>query len=153
MPRRYTAEQTIATALSTEFNSLANGSITALSSEITNNSAATRFPYMEVEFYIAAQGTARASGAFCALYLVPEVDDTNYPDTSTSTTGNEYMNAYYVASFPLDAATTARRLTIRQIDLPPGNFKLAVSNATGQAMAASGNTLKYRMYSDEYTTT
>ncbi len=153
MPRRYTAEETIATALSTELNSLANGSITALSSEITNDSAATRFPYMEVELVIATQGLARTAGAFCALYLVSEVDDTNYPDVATSTTGNEFMNAYYVASFPLDAATTARRLTIKQIDLPPSKFKLALSNATGQALAASSNTLKYRMYSDTYTTT
>jgi hypothetical protein len=151
MPRRYSAEDTIATALSTELNSLANGSITALSSEIDNTTAGKRWPYMEVEVVIATQGVARAAGAFCALYLVPEVDDTNYPHAATSTTGNEYMNKYYVDSFPLDAATTARRLVAKQIDLPPGNFKLALSNATGQALANSGNTVKIRRYTDEYT--
>lgn len=152
MPRRYTVESAISTALSTELNTLANAGITALSPEIINDSAGTRFPYMEVELVLAAQGVARAAGAFCALYLVPEVDDTNYPDVATSTTGNEFMAKYYIDSFPLDAATTARRFAVRQIDLPPGRFKLALSNNTGQALAATGNTLKYRTYSDEYTT-
>ncbi|MBA3034819.1 MAG: hypothetical protein KKF85_03410 [Gammaproteobacteria bacterium] len=149
MPRRYTAEDTIATALSTELNSLANGSICAVSAEIDNTTSGKRWPYMEVEVVIAATA-ARSVGAFCALYLVPEVDDTNYPDASTSTTGNEYMSKYYVDSFPLDAATTARRLVTKQLDLPPGNFKLALSNNTGVALAASGNTVKFRRYSDDY---
>jgi hypothetical protein len=43
---------------------------------------------------------------------------------------------------PVAASTAAQRITRRCV-LPPGTLKpLAKNDATGQAMAASGNTLK-----------
>ena len=47
------------------------------------------------------------------------------------------------------AATTARRLTKVNIPIPPLKFKLYAWNKTGQALAASANTLKYRRHNEQ----
>lgn len=130
--------QSAATALSTEMNSLANGSASSASSAIDNTTNLDLF--MDVELVIATQGSARSAGAVVELYLTTSLDATNYDDATRGV-------AELVAVFPLDAATTARRRTVRDVPIPPANFKLFAHNATGQAMASSGNTVRYRTHS------
>lgn len=130
--------QTATSILTTELNSLANNTASSSSSAIDNTSALDLF--MDIELVVAAQGVARSSGAYIAVYMSHALDGTNYDDTNT-TTGE------LAATFLLDATTTARRRTIRDIAIPPGLFKLWAYNATGQALAASGNTVKYRLHS------
>jgi hypothetical protein len=98
--------------------------------------------YMDLELYMAAQGSARSSGAYVAAYLFPAVDGTNYPDTTN-------LSNYLIAVFALDAATTARREVKTMIPVPPGLFKIGLENRTGQDPAANSSTLKYRLYSVE----
>lgn len=129
-----------ATALSTELNSLANGANTAASSAIDNTTNLDLF--LDVELVLAAQGSARSSGATVSLYLTTSLDGTNYDDVHETT-------AELVAVFPLDAATTARRRTVRDVPIPPANFKLFARNNTGQTLAASGSTIRYRAHSVE----
>lgn len=124
------------TALSTELNSLANTTASAASAAIDNTSNLDL--EMEVELVLAAQGAARSTGAQVYLYIVRSIDGgTNYADANSSINDP-------VAVFTLDAATTARRETKADIRIPPGLFKLVAFNATGQAFAASGNTIRYR---------
>jgi hypothetical protein len=77
-----------------------------------------------------------------SVYLVMALDGTNYDDVNATT-------AELAAVFPLDAATTARQVTRRDIPVPPGLFKYFVVNNTGQAFAASGNIVEYRAHSIE----
>ncbi|MGE3620741.1 MAG: hypothetical protein AB7L84_09790 [Acidimicrobiia bacterium] len=135
---KHSSYASIATALSTELNSLANNSLTAASSAIDNTSALELFA--DLELVVAAQGSARSAGAVVDVYIVPSVDGTNYADL-------EATCSEPIATFALDAATTARRLAARDIPIPPGLFKLAVRNRTGQSFASSGSTLKYRTHS------
>lgn len=126
------------TALSTELNSLANNANTAASAAIDNTTGLDLF--VDLELVVATQGSARSAGATIEVYLLPSLDGTNYVDTHETT-------AELVAVFPLDAATTARRTVRRDVPVPPGLFKVFARNRTGQALAASGSTVKYRTHS------
>lgn len=128
----------VTSALTTELNSLGNGSNTAASSAIDNTSNLDLF--MDLELNLGAAGSARSAGAIVSVYMVTAVDGSNYPDVNETT-------AELVAVFPLDAATTARRCAVRDVPMPPALFKLFVRNSTGQALNASGNTLKYNAHS------
>lgn len=127
----------VITALSTELNSLANSANTAASAAIDNTTALTMF--IDLELYVAVQSVARSTGATVEVYMTPALDGTNYADANETT-------AELIASFPLDAATTARRCVRRDIPVPPGIYKVFARNRTGQALAASGNTVIYRTH-------
>lgn len=128
---------TVTSALTTELNSLANSSNTAASTAIDNTSALAMF--IDLELVVAAQASARSAGATIEVYLALALDGTNYADINETT-------AELIASFPLDAATTARRAARRDIPIPPGKFQLFARNRTGQALASSGNTVKYAVH-------
>jgi hypothetical protein len=124
--------------LTTELNSLANGSATAASAAIDNTSALDLF--VDLELVVATQGSARSAGATVSVYMVTSLDGTNYDDVLAGVTE-------LVAVFPLDAATTARRRTVRDVPCGPNKFKFFAVNNTGQALASSGNTVSYRFHS------
>jgi hypothetical protein len=127
------------TLLSTTLNSLANDA-RVLSAEIDNTTALKTL--IDFELYLATQGSARSVGACVDIYLLSSLDGTNYPgDASADPTINNM-----IGSFAYSAATTAERDTIKSIELAPGLHKIVVKNRTGQAFAASGNTLLYRSY-------
>lgn len=138
MPTKHAAYATIATALSTELNTLVLATASAASAAIDNTTTLELFA--DVELVIAAQGLARLAGANFALYIVQALDGTNYGDASIAT-------AELVAMFPMDAATTARRAVVRDVPVPPGLFKLFLMNNSGRDTAATGNTVKYRLHS------
>ena len=92
---------------------------------------------------IAAQGAARSAGGFVAVYINYAADGTTYDDTS------DKAFTELLGVFGLDAAVTARRLTKTNLPIPPLDFKLLVLNDTGQALAATGNTLKYRRNNEQ----
>jgi hypothetical protein len=129
--------------MTTELNSLADDD-TKLGAAIDNTSNGDM--YMDVEFYIAAQGSARDAGGYVALYFLASVDGTNYcyGDDALVPPGNALA-----ATFPLDAATTARYVTVTHLLVPAGKFKILLENQTGQAFASSANTVKYTLYNEE----
>jgi hypothetical protein len=136
--KSYTAA--IASALTTDLNSLANDSASAASAALDNTSNLDL--YHDLTLTVATQGSARSAGATVSVYLVMALDGTNYDDVNATT-------AELVAVFPLDAATTARQATRRDVPVPPGLFKYFVVNNTGQAFAASGSLLEFRAHSIE----
>lgn len=143
MSLKYTTPVAPATVLTTEMNSLASGSLSTLSAAQSNDQSGEFYTVADAEIYIAAQGTNRAAGASVSIYVFPTVDGTNYPDTT-----DECLDNYYAGSRALDdAALAARRLVIEGIRLPNSDFKIALKNDTGQALAASGNTVKLARYS------
>ncbi len=143
--QKWEAPAAIQTYLSTELNSLADGG-NKLGAAIDNETDGTNEVFINLELSLAAQASARDSGATVDVYLLPSVDGSNYCFGDDST---DPPASAYAGSFVLDAATTARRVALVNLPLPPLKFKLLLINNTGQALAASGNTLKHRLHSQE----
>ena len=119
--------------LTTELNSLANGSLTAVSAAFDNSTNLTI--WADYELVLGTQGGARSAGATCTLFMSVALDGTNYTDAT--------VEGEIVVVWPLDAATTARRHVRRGFELPPSaTIKFYLLNSTGQALNASGNTVK-----------
>lgn len=121
--------------------SLDNDEWTHLSDEIANSG---NYPFADFEFVCTSVAFAGADSAI-EVYLVPTVDGTNYPDwAGDGVTDEQEHNVHFVGAFVTSGATAAQRLSLRDIELPAGKFKVGVRNRGGIALAASGSTLKYR---------
>lgn len=137
---KWLAPENIATALSTALDALADAG-SALSDAIDN--ATDLYTYLDLEVYLAAQGSARAADAVVTICILPSVDGTNY-DAGDQAAALRADVTQVVLGF--DAATTARYRTACNIPIPPLKFKLLFVNDTGQALAANSSTLKYRRH-------
>lgn len=131
----------IATALTTDLNTLANGSFSAVSAEYDNET--NQYLYGEFELHLAS--LTPSSGGYCALYLVKKIDGTNYEDGGGAVTP---PSTALVASFPLRATAAAQHVVVGNVLLPNCPFKMIVENRSGVSFAGSGNTLKYRFYGE-----
>lgn len=88
-------------------------------------------------------GSAPTAGNSCDLYLIPSPDNTTYADGGGAVAPAKNL---YVGSFYVRAVTSAQAMTLNNV-LIPQYYKLVLLNNSGQAMPASGSTLKYRQYS------
>lgn len=129
----------ITSMLTTELNSLAAGSGTNLSAAYDN--ATNCFLYGMFELLVTF-GTAPTADTTFDLYLIPAPDGTNYGDGSASVAAANHV----VGGFNMRAVTTAQRLNLWGVPLPPTLFKVNVFNNTDKAIAASANTLKMIPY-------
>ena len=134
---KWEAPESIATALSTELNALANATMSSASGAIDN--ATDKYLMMDVELY-ADWDVAPSAGGYVAVYLLPTLDGTNYADS------HQDYAPHWLAAVPVRALTTVQRIIVRDLPVPPYSFKLAAYNGAGQAMSASGHTLKYRRH-------
>ena len=125
----------IQTALSTQLNALANNATNGTSVAVDNTTAADMF--MDLELVLTAT-TTRAANAAVEVYMTTALDGSNYTDLVTSIIDP-------IAIVPLDAATTARRLTvIKGLPIEPVLMQFWVVNKIGVAFGATGNLLRYR---------
>lgn len=138
MTARYPAHDSEESALTTELNSLADTS-NKISSAISNDAATTeRRLFADFRLTLAEQAAARDAGGHVDLYIIPEVG-------GTYAMGGDSLDPPqgYAGSFVFDAAVTAREQILEGVRLPNSDFKTLLQNNTGQALAATGNTLKF----------
>lgn len=129
------------TLLSTELNSLANNG-TAIGSawDNTQGQAGDGYTMCCVELLLGTFSVAPTANTGISLWLLGSQDGTNYEDGDGSITPARLPDAV----FPLRAVTAAQRI-IRRVWLPWGLLKPLIKNdGTGQALNASGNTVKIR---------
>jgi hypothetical protein len=142
MSSQYTAKDSASTVLSTELNSLGDGSNKITGTALSNDASGERDLFADFSLSLAAQGSARDSGATVDIYIIPEVDTTYaYGGDSLDPSANHYRG-----SFRFDAATTARVDILDGVRLPNSDYHVLLQNNTGQAFAASGNVLKSEIY-------
>ena len=127
----------LSTVLASELNSLANdaGVVSAAQPQTALDT------YADFEL-VCTHGTAPVADKTWDLYVVRQLDGTNYEDASAS---RPPANGF-AGSFVLDAVTSVQRKVLPGILLPPFAFKLLLVNKSGQAAAASANTLKMETY-------
>jgi hypothetical protein len=122
----------------TTLDSLANGSTSAF---ITYDNSGNLDEYAAVEITIGTQGANRATGAGLVLrvYAVAGATPT---DTGSVNGGDSYP-------IPTTSGTTAAcTVTIPKVALYPFSLRFQVTNNTGQALGASGNSIKVTPYND-----
>jgi hypothetical protein len=120
--------------LTTELNSLANNAL-AIGSAFTSSNV--NYILAEIEFAgtFAANPTANTG---VSVWFLRAIDGTNYEDGSGSVTPGRPPDI----TLQVTAGQAATRCT-RQCVIPPGTWKPLLKNeGTGQALTASGHTLK-----------
>lgn len=144
MPTVKNTRGTIKTALDTALNSMANNT-NVLSSAVAFETADQGMQRCEGELVVTFPSAPTANTSFC-VWLLREVDGTNYEDGGTSVTPTRPPDMI----FTVRAVTTAQRL-VQECDLPAGAPRALIRNdGTGQAIASSGNTLKLRPVSGAF---
>jgi hypothetical protein len=138
---KWLAPEAIATYYTTELNSIADGSFVAVGAEIANETDL----YQYIVFELVLASLSPAAGAFVDIWIDYQPDGTNYADPS-----KPLQTTALLAALALDTtATTAQRITSGALGILPMDFKLQLRNKAGVALAASGNTLKYRRFFDQ----
>lgn len=131
----------IATVLDTQMDSLASAGVSVLGTAFDNSLALYRYADFEAVLDYAVNPTA---GTLMELYLCAALDGTNYADGGDTTLIN---TSHYIGGFVLRAVTDPpQRITLRNVAIPQSLFKVHVKNSGGQALAASGNTIKILAY-------
>lgn len=130
-----------ATAISTDMNSDADAAY-AISAAIDNSSNLDTF--MDVELYLASVDLSAQTNPAIYIWIITRFDGTNFSDGDVTDGCGRAPDAI----IPLNVGTGAevKREVARQIIIPPEQFKILYQNNTGAALAASGNTIKYRTY-------
>ena len=135
---RHSAYGTETTFHSTDLNALAAATMSGASSAYDNS--ADQHLFMSFKLNLATS-SSRTAGAAVRLWVLPAIDGSNYDDA--------IVEQHPSATFPLDAATTARQITIRDVPIPGSLFKTVVRADMGVAWPASGSTIKGRAHSVE----
>ncbi len=128
--------------LTTELNSLADATMSAASAAVANHTNLD----MYADFEIVLASLSPTAGAFVTLYIWEAIDDgTNYPaqsDADLRLTATQVLCTVPIGT----TASTAQRIVVRNVLLPPASFKVKLDNRAGVALNASGNTVKMNPY-------
>jgi hypothetical protein len=134
----YTAPSSATSLLTTGLNSLANGA-RAISSTVADN----RDLLGDFELVVDLASAPTADSPIY-LYFLEAPDGTNLEDGGTGITPSALPDVV----FTVRAVNTAQRIVRTRIPLPNGDFAVLLVNGSGQAMEASGNTVKMWTYGE-----
>lgn len=139
---QWVAPETIASALTTELNTLTNGSYSAASTAIANESGL--YENIALELFLAS--LTPTGSPSCSVYLLATLDATNYEDGGGATA--PALGAL-LCVFDLSTSASTKRRTKTGLVIPPLGFKLVLQNNSGVSFAGSGSTLRYRRYNEQ----
>lgn len=133
--------------LTTELNSLASSAgntLSTLGAAFQNTGA---WVYADVEF-VPGGTFSPTAGGFLELWLLRSIDGgSNY----------DYGNASAAPGRPADViipvaggTTITPRSQLPGLVMPPSFFKALVRNQTGATLPASGNLIRYSLYTEQY---
>lgn len=137
----------VANWLTTELNALGNSNANTLSTlgaAFQNTNARI---FADVEF-VAGGTFTPVAGGFIEVWLLRSLDGgTNYEDGSASAAPGRPADLI----IPVRAGTTITpRAGVQGVALPPGFYKPLARNQTGASLPASGNIVRFAMYTEQY---
>jgi len=100
---------------------------------------------MDIEIYLASIDLSSQTNPAIHVWLLARTDGTNFEDGSDSVTPARAPDKIV----PLREVNGAQRVFARFLLTTPDQGKLLIKNKTGTSLASSGNTVKYRLYSQE----
>jgi hypothetical protein len=130
---KWVAPEAIASAHTTSLNTLTNGSLSAASSTVDNET--DLYEFINLELVLASltpTGTPVVN-----VWVAYSTDGTNFDDGSVA-------EMELLQPLPLSTSASAKRVSRGNIPIRPLKFQLYVENKSGVSFAGSGNTLKYR---------
>lgn len=140
--QRWTEYGGVATHLTTELNALANNA-NVLGSALDFNTG--RKLYLDIELYLATVDLSGQTNPAIYLWMLRRTDGTNFEDGSSTVTPARLPDAI----LPLREFNGVHRVVAVRVLSSPDQMKMLIKNSSGAALAATGNTVKYRMYSEE----
>lgn len=133
---------TLTTVMSTELNSLASNS--GVSSASAYDNSTNLDMYVDIEVFLAAFSPNNSLGPQLLITFGESVDGTNFPAAN-----NSHGDFELVTTLPIGkTASTAQRVVVKNVIIPPAKFLVNLFNLTGSALAASGNTVKFITYKE-----
>lgn len=128
--------------LTTELNSLADGSGSAAGPQIDNTTGF--YQVGRLHLHLASNSLALVASSYVDVFLLSSDNGSTYP---TYTSGTSYKLAesnYWVGSISLNPATQSSNVVdewLENIFIPAGKFKCVLVNHMGFSFPSSGNTL------------
>lgn len=137
LPFSWAAAGTKIALLTTELNSLANGTITAAGPEINNSSG-----YQLGMLSIHMASAVFVAPSYCNVYFVTS-NDTNGTTYPTVTSAAAWAGAnYLVGTIYINGSTAVQNETLPYVPIPLGKFKTyLVTGGSCPTLAATLNTL------------
>lgn len=130
------------TALTTELNSLGNGSYSSAGTAFDNTSNSDQYAAADISL----NTVNPTAGAYLTLFLLQSLDGTNYEDAPSSTNPGTHM---IVATVTATTGSATKRIMTPWFRIPPGKFKFVLYNGLGAALNASSNTVTIYTDNDE----
>lgn len=142
---QWTAYDTIESYLTTELNSLAdNANVLGAAIDFTA-AGADRKLYMDVEINLASLDLSAELNPALYLWILGRTDGTNFEDGGTSVDPARQPDAIV----PLRVVSGAQRVFVQKLLTTPDQGKILIENQSGASLAATGNTVKYYIYSEQ----
>lgn len=113
------------------------------SAEIDNSSNCEL--YLDAELR-ATFGSNPSAGGHFAMYIIQALDGTNYHDGADESVAPPATA--WAGNFPLRAVTTAQKVGLMGVRIPPGKFKLVFQNNSGQSVSTDTMQVYVRLYSE-----
>lgn len=129
------------TVMSTELNGLSDNAQAIASSAFDNSTGL--YLFADVEWNHSALGYTPVAGAVIELYLIRQkLSGSGFEDGDNSIPPPAIN---LVGVFNIRSSTAAQCHILRQIPIPPDQYKWLVINKTGGDMPVSGNTLRQKV--------
>lgn len=141
--KQWTAYDGWQSYLTTELNGLADAA-NVLGAAIDFAAGGTdRKLFIDIEVYLASVDLSAQANPALYIWLLARTDGTNFEDGGASVDPARAPDKIV----PLRVVSGAQRVFARMLMPTPDQGKILIGNRAGAALAATGNTMKYNIYS------